>query len=301
MSGTHKTLNPPPDDAVAPTSAQRKGKSVRSYAVTLRAMFAIFTMLITDRARAFLMARLSVAAARTLGMRASPSDIADEFLRCLAAYGPLVQQKRLPGYGPMRARFGLELAQGIEASLERYRAMRPEVRGAAAARDGAMERTEAMRAGVVTGLRNLAGDDDEAVGRVRAVASPKRAADDHLRAMDQLAHEIVQARDEVPPELLDDAGLSPEVLDAVQETTRGAAEARTSSRGQRAAQQQLRAELAEPCGRIYNELKALLRAARTARKHDPTVPDVTSWLVRRPAAAKPAQGPAPAPPPDAPR
>lgn len=298
MDATRKSINPPPEGGAAQTSAQRKAKSARGYVATLAHLFAAFTMLITDKARAFLMARLSVAAAQSLGMRASPTAVVDEFVRCLTVYAPFIQQKRLQGYGPMRARFGLELAKSVAPLLDRYHAADPALRGTAAERDRTMAKTEAMRAGVVTGLLNLAGDDAEANERVRAAAAPQDTADAHLRAMDNLAHEIAVAREEVPEELLDDAGLDAATLDAVQSSTRDAADARTKSRAQRLAQQQLRAELAEPCGRIYNELKAMLRAARTARQSDATIPEVTSWLVSRTAtAAKPQTPPAPPAPP----
>ncbi len=294
MSTTRKSINPPTEEGAAQTSAQRKGKTARGYVASLAYLFAAFTMLITDKARAFLMARLSVAAAQSLGMRASPTDVVDEFVRCLTVYAPFIQQKRLQGYGPMRARFGLELAKGAAPLLDRYHAADPALRGAAAERDRTMAKTEAMRAGVVTGLLNLAGDDAEANERVRAAAAPQDTADAHLRAMDNLAHEIAVAREEVPEELLDDSGLDAATLDAVQSSTRDAADARTKSRAHRLAQQQLRAELAEPCGRIYHELKTMLRAARTARQQDATIPEVTSWLVSRTAtAAKPPTPPAP--------
>lgn len=293
MSATRKTINPPPEGEAAPTSAQRKGKTPRGYLASLQRLFAVFTMLITDKARAFLLERLSVAAAQSLGMRASPTDIVDEFMRCLAVYAPLIQQKRLPGYGPMRVRFGLELAKAAAPLLDRYHAADPALRGAAAKRDHALAQTEAVRAGVLVGLRNLAGDDVEANERVRAAAEPKDAIDAHLRAMDNLAHEIALAREEVPEELLDDAGLDDATLDAVQSSVREATDARTQSRARRLAQQQLRAELAEPCGRIYHELKTMLRAARTARQRDATIPEVTSWLVSRTATT--AKAP-PAPP-----
>ncbi len=298
MQTTRKTLSPPSGEGGAQTSAQRKAAAARGYLAALQHLFAIFTMLITDKARAFLMERLSVAAAQTFGMRASPTDIADEFMRCLAVYAPLIQQKRLPGYGPMRARFGLELVKSASALLDRYRTADPALRSAAAKRDLTLAKTEALRAEVVTGLRNLVGDDAEANERVRAAAAPRDAVDEHLRAMDNLAHEIAQAREEVPEELLDDSGLDANTLDAVQSSTRDAADARTRSRAQRLAQQQLRADLAEPCGRIYNELKAMLRAARTARQRDATVPEVTSWLVSRTTTPKPATPPPtpPAPP-----
>lgn len=287
MNGTRKTLAPPHDRA-AQTTAPRSATHTGSYAASLTHLFATFTAPVTDEARAFLTARLSVAAAKALGLRATPTDIADEFLRCLAVYAPLILEKRLRGYGPMRARFGLELAQRSAASLDRHRAADPSLRGAAAERERTLAKTDAMRTEVVTALRNLAGDDPEAIERVRAAGRPKRAVDARLRGMEQLAQEITRARDEVPAELLDDAGLDADTLDAVLTSTRDTSDAHASSRARRLAQQRLRGELAEPCGRIFNELKTLLRAARSARFRDPTVPDVTSWLVtRKPAAPSP--------------
>ncbi|MFO0645952.1 MAG: hypothetical protein U0326_06920 [Polyangiales bacterium] len=292
MNGTRKTLAPPHDRA-AQTTAPHNSTRDGSYAASLALLFATFTAPVTDKARAFLLSRLSVAAAKALGLRATPTDIADEFLRCLAVYAPLIQQKRLRGYGPMRARFALELTRSAAASLDRHRTADPSLRGAAAERERTLAKTDAMRAEVVTALRNLAGDDPEAIERVRTAGKPKRAVDARLRGMTQLAQEITRAREEIPAALLDDAGLDADTLDAVLAITRDTADAHASSRARRLAQQRLRAELAEPCGRIFNELKTMLRAARAARFQDPTIPDVTSWLVTRTVAAKPA-APSPA-------
>lgn len=302
-----RSQNPPPN-VVEPArvggGATERRSGDASYAAVALRLVALFAVVLTERARAFLLGTLSVEKARALGMRASPSDVVDEFARCLVAYAPLIATRRLPGYGPLRARFGAELVRGVAAGIDRYEAQQVAVRGAAGERDGAMELTDAMRDAAVAGLRCLSGDDAALGERVRSVAEPASSVAGHLRSVESIAREVEQARENVPPELLDDAGLTAEVLDAMQSSTRGASRAREQSAEARQAQQRLRAELAEPCGRIYQELRTLLAAARAARKRDRTVPSVSSWLVTRPArtrrspAPQPTPAPQPAPTPD---
>lgn len=43
----------------------------------------------------------------------------------------------------------------------------------------------------------------------------------------------------------------------------------------------IRADLAEPTGRLLRELRLLLAAARDTRSVDATLPAVTSWLISR--------------------
>lgn len=232
MNGTRKTLAPPHDRA-AQTTAPRSATHTGSYAASLTQLFSTFTAPITDEARAFLTARLSVAAAKALGLRASPPDIADEFLRCLAVYAPLILEKRL---------------RGVARSSPRRRPLAAKRRGAA---------------------RTHAGEDrrDAHRGRHRAAQPRGRRPRGH-RARAHCGQ--AEARRRRAP------------------ARHGAARTGDHSRARRLAQQRLRGELAEPCGRIFNELKSMLRAARSARFRDPTVPDVTSWLVtRKPAAPSP--------------
>ncbi len=145
----------------------------------------------------------------------------------------------------------------------------------------AVEPADAAYRQHVRTLSRLLDGDPDARDRLDVNAAEDQSTDATLDALDQLVPEIARARATIPTTLLDEAGLTAEVLDALPGMVDAAVRARQGARDARSARQHLRAELVPDVGRMLYELRYLLTSVRDARKTCPTLPKFQSKFVRR--------------------
>jgi hypothetical protein len=158
-------------------------------------------------------------------------------------------------------------------------------------------RAEKQRAFATVAFRAVLSGDGAPDANLGAATPKSHAKADRIQSAEELAAEVERVQGDVPAELLDDAGLTADVLGALSDKAGAATESGSVRADKASARQLLRAQLAEPCGRMRHELRVLLAAARAARKLDPNVPQFTSSLLNHDAADKREDEPAPDPAP----
>lgn len=295
-----------PEPIVATTSGPKTAKtpSARRYNRRARRLIARFKKEVPAHVREFLLKSYAREVAVRRGQKHSPAEYAHGFLSALEKFAPQILAGVLPGYGPMRACFGLELVCEVAPVIEGLEQKRRETRDARRSHNAAVGLTDAQRLDAQVALACVVGGDPDAAERIAETAPRSRSARGRIESAENLALEAMRAVEEVPVELLDDAGLTAEALDGLQTTTAQADDAAHARAETEAAARAARAQLAEPCGRILHELKTLLQAARRARTKDATVPTFRTKLVSpsKPTAtededeaATPAPVPTPAP------
>ncbi len=263
------------------------------------ALFALFVILPSEADCAFLLARISVAAARKSGARNNPQTVFDGLVGALETYAPWIVAGKLGGYGPRRGRFAAGLAHSIAPELDAYVAIASNERVAADSAKQALARTDPARQEIAGALQGLFGEGSEELARIKTRSADDTSRDGKLRAAGRFVAEIDAVRETVPHTMLEDAGITPEALEALAATTHGALDARAGYRRDRTARKVGRGDLSETVGRMAYELRQIVAAAKRARKNDPSVPSFASPVAVAHARAKkaPATPAAPAPKP----
>lgn len=230
--------------------------------------------------RACFRATIASAKAVSQGSRVAARDVVEEYDRCVRVLAPWIHKGTLRGYGSLRVSYAGELITAMAPTLDAHAVARADVITATSRASQAVKLTRQERRLAVRSLRNLAGDDPALKARLREAAK-QRQQGGGLGELDRVAVEVRHVRANYPARVLDDAGLTSAVLDALITSTSDASASRTRVRDGKQHAQVLRADMAEPAGRLLHELRALIAAARDTRASDPTVPSVSSWLLRR--------------------
>jgi hypothetical protein len=275
-------------EAQQPATGHAQDKPRPELASRVNALRVLFPVTLDPTERVFFRSTLSVSSAQRDGVSANPHDVADEYTRCVQAYAPWLTRGALCGYGSLRVSYGLGLAADMAPTLDAHSAATSSTTAATAQSAQALALTGPARRLALRSLRNLTGHDPAARARLRD-ALKDLSVDGRIRSLDRIRAEVQDARAHIPSRVLTDAGLTPEVLDALAATSQQAADARARVRDQKQQAQVIRADLAEPTGRLLRELRLLLAAARDTRSVDATLPTVTSWLISR-GASRPEEG-----------
>ncbi len=247
--------------------------------------------------RAYLHQCVTSTTAILRGRTNAPSDYVSELIGALDTFAPYIAKKALPGYGPLRARYGVELLREAVPLLDALDAQSRAQRMASKGHRDAVTRAEKQRAFATVAFRAVLSGDGAPDANLGAATPKSHAKADRIQSAEELAAEVERVQGDVPAELLDDAGLTADVLGALSDKAGAATESGSVRADKASARQLLRAQLAEPCGRMRHELRVLLAAARAARKLDPNVPQFTSSLLNHDAADKREDEPAPDPAP----
>jgi hypothetical protein len=246
----------------------------RQYNRRARRLLARYRKEVPPHVREYLLKSHARETAVRQGLQFAPSEYVHDFLSALEKFTPRILAGSLPGYGSLRACFGLDLVLSIAPAVEALEQQRGASRDARRTHSRAVSLTDTQRLDAQVALASVLGDD------LHATSPRSRTATARIKAAEDLALEAARAREEVPVELLEDAGLSSEALATFEDTTRKADEAAGNRTEMESAAQTARAQLAEPCGRILRELRVLLQVARHARKKDPTTPKFSTRLVK---------------------
>lgn len=281
MTTSRQSKIPPAEGGAAQAGSTRAQKGAKSgrHNRALRRLAARFNSKLSEEARAYFASCVTTTTAMQKGRLSAPSEYIGEFLGALDVFRVYIEKKAIPGYGPMRARYGIELLQQAVPLLDALdEHQRLEV-DAADTHRAAVSLTDRQRLLAGAAFRAvLSGDAAPSVGR--DAATPKSSSKrDRMESAEVLASEVARAKADVPADVLEDAGLGSDALSALSDQVGEASDKDSARNDTASARQLLRAQLAEPCGRIRAELQVLLAGVRAARKVDPSVPRFTSALL----------------------
>ncbi len=266
-----------------------------TFAERVTALLVLYTVALGAEELVFLTGLLASAEAVKLGVDKNAAEVFDDLAAALTTYAPYIHAMRVKGYGPRRGRFAAEFLRKVAPSLDAHATRDRSAKVASRHAARAIEPMGDAYHQHLRALSNLLGHDPEALDRLDAKAAADHSAEEKIEALNRLVDEITRARETVPVSLLDDAGLSADVLDTLATSAHAARDARTSLRHEMANRQLLRSELVPHVGRMVFELRHLLGAVKESRRTDPTLPTFRSKFVHR--RAKVAQAPASPPPP----
>ncbi len=279
--------------AVANDAETSSDEEVRK---TLRArvleLLRLYLASLSEKDRAFFVRSIAEKTANGLGARVSPRDVAAEYVRVLLALSPWVLAHKVGSYGPMRARYGLELVLAMVPDLSAHVAQSAVIDVASATPDPAEAITPAKRREARRAVRKLTADPTVSAAIERSL-SPVELVGHRVRAHERTIARARHVRANVSAELRGDMGLDDATLDALIASASGAIDSADVRAKGRRSQQALRSNLAPSCGRLVHELRELLGAASRMRADDPTVPALSSTYVparkAKRAAAEPPQ------------
>jgi hypothetical protein len=282
-----------PDVTVGGTVSPKDPRTL-TFVERVAALLVLYTVAVDAVEFAFLTGLLAPTEAVKLGVDKNAAEVFDELSSALTTYAPYIHAMRVKGYGPRRGHFAVRFLRQVAPSLDAHATRDQSAKVASRQAARAIEPMGDAYHQHLRALSNLLGHDPEALDRLDAKAAADHSAEEKIEALNRLVEEITRARETVPVSLLDDAGLSADVLDALTASARAARDARTSLRQEIASRQLVRGDLVPHVGRMVFELRHLLGAVKESRRTDPTLPTFRSKFVHR--RAKPTRAPEPATP-----
>jgi hypothetical protein len=208
-----------------------------------------------------------------------------------------VLAEKVAGYGPLRFRYLLELAQDLAGKVAALDTSRVTAAGKSAVKTTNLRGTRSLRRKALRVLRNLAGQRPEDKERVKRAGRGDERPAERSRSLEALAAELTAVAAKVPPRVARDAGVTPALIEALQAGAQLVLASRGEAQGARGAVWSIHDAMNLLDGRILHELRLLAGAMRDARELDKTIPAVHCALLRKPsrAKAKPAQRAQPRP------
>jgi hypothetical protein len=186
---------------------------------------------------------------------------------------PFVVAGKVPGYGPLRLRYAVELGRELSQMLADRDDARIETAGLRGARWASLDDTRVLRRQALRVLHNLSGTEEEDEARVRnAAGTAKPEADERARSLENIAAQIAEKAAGIPADAAKDAGATPELLDRLREGAKGVLDSRDDAvsahddlTGRTSAMHVLG-------GRILREIRQIQGTLRDGRAGDPTLP-----------------------------
>jgi hypothetical protein len=257
-------------------------------------------LVLTPEQRAYFEASIGEGAALRAGAQVESTSVLDELLRIGQIALPAIVGGKVTGYGPLRARWIMDLGQALASRVDQLDAHLVQAAGASTARGVSLLATRALRRDAMRALKSLAGTRKEDRARLKEAAKGREAPDERARSLAALADELERAIASAPPGVAEDAGATPALVGALRQAAAAVLTTRGSAQGARGSVAGIYDEMNLLDGRILHELRLLVGAMRDARREDKSVPLVSSTLLgvgvsrrKKKAAAKPAPAAAP--------
>ena len=272
---------------------------VLAYPALVSALIAKITVTLTDDERAFYISSIADADALELGTHHEASVVLDECLRMARLALPALLANKVAGYGPLRTRHVLDLAQTLAGEVSTLDQSRVTAAGKSAVTTTSLIDTRSLRRKGLRALKNLAGKRSEEQARIKRTGKGEARPDARARSLEAIATELGTLITQVPPRIAEDAGATPALIAELRQGAQLVLASRSEAQGARGAVGSRYDVMNLLEGRILHELLLLDGALKDARRDDKTVPLVRCAFVRQRnrAKAKPAPTPTPAPAP----
>jgi hypothetical protein len=273
----------------------RASASTPAYPTLVSNLLSKVAITLSPDERAFYATSVADADALRTGVRYESAAVLDECLQVGALSLPSILAGKVAGFGPLRARYLLELGQDLANKVAILDASRITAAGKSVAKTASLRGTRALRRRALRALRNLAGKRPEDQARVKRAGKGDEKADERSRSLEALATELSAVVAKVPPRVAEDAGVTPELMAALRQNAQAVLATRGEAHGARGAVGSIYDEMNLLDGKILHELRLLAGAMKDAREIDKTVPAVRCALLRKPSRgkAKPDGGGAP--------
>ena len=239
------------------------------------------TVILNDESRRYFESSVTEADARRTGATIESPTVLDEVLRVgNLAIGPVLD-KKLPGYGPLRLRYCLELAGRLADRVAELDSSRVNATGAGSVKVATLRDTRDLRRSALRVVKNLAGRRPEERSRLAAIAARyEEKPDERARSLEELAKEVLGAIAKVPKEVAVDAGATQELVDTLTATAGDVLTTHGGAREARSTVASIYDEMNVLDGRLLHELRLLVGSFKDARKQDKSIPAVTSDLFK---------------------
>jgi hypothetical protein len=277
----------PPTAAAAPTPA---------YPKLVSTLISQVDITLTPDERAFYATSITDVEALRIGVRHESATVLDDCIQIGTLALPAIVAGKVGSYGPLRARYLLELTQALADRGTTLDESRITAAGKSAVKTTSLRSTRGLRRTALRALRILAGKRPEDQERVKRAGKGDERPDERSRVLEALATELEEMTAKVPARVAKDAGATPELIASLRQSAEVVLASRSASQGARGTVGAIYDEMNLLDGKILHELRLLVGAMKDARERDKTVPLVRSLLLRKPSRpkAKPSGEAAPA-------
>jgi hypothetical protein len=278
---THRKENPVPNDP-----------NPKAYPAEVSELSAKVPGKVGDAERVFFAAQISEAAARDEGAEWQSTVVLDGAIGVLRTLLPFVLEGKVPGYGPLRLRYQLDLCGDLAADVATFDSAVVGAAGASAKKTTSLRGSRDDRRVALRVLKALAGDDPAAKARLKAATKDAEQPDERARSLERIAQELESAIAKVPPAVAADAGATPELVASLRAFATGVLGARGKAQDARSEVASLYDKMNVLDARIIKEVRLLCGSASDARKTNKAIPAVRNPFRR----GKKAKGEPGAPP-----
>lgn len=277
-----------PAKSAKATKAQKPSKPTppffpleqRAYPALVQDSLVKVTVTLAADERAYYEGSIPEADALRDGARVESAGVLDDILQLAAQSLPPVVAGKVAGYGGLRLRYVLELAQALAAKVDRLDTSLVEASGASAAKTTSLRGTRFLRRSALRALKNLAGKRAEDRARMSHAGEGAEKPDERARSLEAIAQELSSIVAKIPARVAADAGATSALMDELRQNAKAVLTTRSDAQGSRGAVYSIYDEMNVLDGRIMHEIRLLVGAMKDARIGDKTIPRVRSMRLR---------------------
>lgn len=278
---------PAPATAIKATAAILPAAADASiYPARIDELLASFKAPVTAASRDWLEKQISEASARDDGARIGSTTVLDAVIEATHVAQSALLAGKVVGYGPLRYRYCLDLARLLADKVARFDESIVGAAGASAEKGSSLRSSRDDRRAALRVLKNLTASDAAARARLKKVRGRNERPDERAESLQGLSKELTTVAAGVPPELVQDAGVTLELSQRLNGFAHAVVSAHDTAHEERAAVVAQYDSMNVLDGRILHELRALAGAMRDARKSDKSVPEIKLAVLRNKRAKK---------------
>lgn len=237
---------------------------------------------LSDEERAHYEGLISVKRARRDGAEVESATVLKELLGVIRPAFSLIVEGKVPGCGPKRLRYTLEMALVLSQNVSVFGESSIDAALARSTRSSGVSDAVTFRRLGIRALGRLMSDRPEDRERIRSASSvKKRRIEDRAEMLEHLAAQLEKAAAGVPESAAKEAGATPELIASLRaqaQNLMSVGEGSSAARNTIASHYDVMNELD---GRLMLEIRNIVRALEDARATDRSIPAVRTRLLAR--------------------
>jgi len=232
--------------------------------------------------RAFYQSAISDEKAQQNGTTVESVAVLDDLIEGANIALPHILRGVVPGYGLLRLRYALELGRDLAVNVATFDTAVVNAAGASAGKTVTLRDTRGIRRRAKRALKNLAGQNEEILARIRKAArSSASQADERVRSLEAIAQELETLVATLPARVAADAGATPAFMDELRTYAKAVLASRNKAQDARGSVYAHYDVMNILDGRIVHELRQLAGATKDANADDPTIPRIRPRVIHR--------------------
>ena len=272
------SIEPAPTASLVP--GQSPATDVATYPARIAELLTPFKTPVTAASRTWLESQVNETKARDDGAGIASTAVLDAVIEATHTAQESLLAGKVIGYGPLRYRYCLDLVRLLADKVAHFDESIVGAAGASAEKGASLRESRDDRRAALRVLKNFTASDTAAQARLKKVRGRNERPDERAQSLQGISKELATVTAGVPPELVQDAGVTPDLSKRLNGFAHAVVSAHDTAHEERAAVAAQYDAMNVLDGRILHELRALEGAMRDTRKKDKSVPELKIAVLR---------------------